>query len=169
MRAPVVGLAVLVVVGLGIADPAPCAADAPILDITGMVFVASRGSANEVVLRARFAQMRSDSDQVQMQDVHTTVSSRDKRRGFEMTCERGELDLETNDFYAEGNVRGTTDSGQVFTTQWVRYDHVDEVLFTDAPVVITEGASSYRGGGFRYLVRERRFRLLGGASVVSKP
>ena len=86
-----------------------------------------------------------------------------------MSCERGELNLETSDFYAEGNVRGKTHSGQVFETEWVRYDHEDEVLFTDAPVTITEGVSSYRGGGFRYLVRERRFRLLGGASVVQQP
>ena len=104
-----------------------------------------------------------------MQDVHTTVSSRDERPGFEMTCDRGELDLETSDFFAEGDVRGKTHSGQRFETTWVRYDHVEEVLYTDAPVVITEGASSYKGGGFRYLVRERRFKLLGGASVVSQP
>lgn len=169
MRRPSLAVAATLLILLGLVSPFAAIADAPILDITGMVFVASRGSSNEVVLRAGFAQMQSDSDQVRMRDVETIVSSRDDRPGFEMTCERGELDLETTDFYAEGDVRGKTHGGQLFSTEWVRYDHVDEVLFTDAPVVITEGANSYRGGGFRYLVRERRFKLLGGASVVSKP
>jgi LPS export ABC transporter protein LptC len=149
--------------------PLAALAESPVLDITGMTFVASRGSANEVVLRAEHAQMQSDSDHVQLQEVHTTVSSREDQPGFEMTCERGELDLETSDFYAEGDVRGTTHSGRIFTTEWVRYDHAEETLYTDAPVVITEGSSSYRGGGFRYHVPERRFRLLGGASVVQQP
>lgn len=152
-----------------LASPFTAVAEAPVLDITGMIFVASRGSTNEIVLRAEYAHMRSDSDLVQMRNVSTTVSSRDNRPGFEMTCERGELNLQTSDFYAEGHVRGKTHSGQHFETEWVRYDHVEEVLFTDAPVTITEGVSRYRGGGFRYLVSERRFRLLGGASVVQKP
>jgi LPS export ABC transporter protein LptC len=154
---------------LGLLAPSVVGAEAPVLDITGMTFVASRGSASEVVLHAAHAQMKSDSDHVQLQDVHTTVSSRGENPGFDMTCERGELNLETSDFFAEGDVRGTTHSGRIFTTEWVRYDHAEEVLYTDAPVVITEGASSYRGGGFRYHVPQRRFRLLGGASVVQKP
>jgi LPS export ABC transporter protein LptC len=149
--------------------PIAATADEPVLDLTGMTFVASRGSTNEIVLRAGHAQMKSDSDHVQLQDVQTTVSPEGDRPGFDMTCERGELNLDTSDFYAEGDVRGTTDSGRTFTTTWVRYDHAEEVLFTDAPVVITEGGSSFRGGGFRYHVPERRFRLLGGASVVQKP
>lgn len=154
---------------LAILLPLAAAADAPLLDLTGMTFVASRGEHNEIVLHAAHAQMKSDSDHVQLQDVRTRVSSSGNRPGFEMTCERGELNLDTSDFYAEGDVRGTTDGGRIFTTSWVRYDHAKEVLYTDAPVVITEGASSYRGGGFRYHVPERRFRLLGGASVVQKP
>ena len=48
-------------------------------------------------------------------------------------------------------------------------NHEEGVLYTDAPVVVTESAGTYQGGGFRYEVRERRFRLLGGASVVHNP
>lgn len=149
--------------------PLAALAEAPVLHITGMTFVESRGSASEVVLRAGHAQMQSDSDRIQLQQVHATVSSRGEQPAFDVTCERGELNLETSDFFAEGDVRGTTYSGRIFTTAWVRYDHTEEVLYTDAPVVITEGSSSYRGGGFRYHVPQRRFRLLGGASVVQKP
>ena len=46
------------------------------------------------------------------------------------------------------------------------YDETDGVLYTDDPVLIVDDGGSYRGGGFRYLVEEGRFKLLGGASVV---
>ena len=55
-----------------------------------------------------------------------------------------------------------------FESDWVRYDHEDGLLFTDAPVLITERGATFRGGGFRYYVRESRFSLLGGATVVSQ-
>ena len=61
---------------------------------------------------------------------------------------------------------GRTDRNRVFTTEWVRYDHADGLLYTDAPVLITEAGVTYRGGGFRYDIRDRRFRLTGGASIL---
>ena len=55
-----------------------------------------------------------------------------------------------------------------FAADWIRYDHKGGVLFTDSPVLITDSAGTFRGGGFRYIVAERRFKLLGGASVVQQ-
>jgi hypothetical protein len=50
----------------------------------------------------------------------------------------------------------------------VAYDEAEGLLYTDEPVLIEEDEGRYRGGGFRYLVEERRFRLLGGASIVQE-
>ena len=44
--------------------------------------------------------------------------------------------------------------------------HETGIVTTNAPVQITDKGGTYRGGGFRYFVRENRFRLMGGASVV---
>ena len=70
---------------------------------------------------------------------------------------------------ARGDVHGRTEGGREFESDWVRYDHTEGVLFTEAPVLITEAGATFRGGGFRYYVRESRFSLLGGAEVVSQP
>lgn len=139
-----------------------------VLNLKGMTFVSSRGELNEVVLRAKRARFNTGSDTAELEEVRATVSSEDEGQSFDMTCERGELDMGSNDFYAEGDVRGRTQSGREFTAPWVRYDHAAGLLFTDAAVTITEGAGTYKGGGFRYYVREQRFRLLGGASVVQE-
>ena len=140
----------------------------PCLDIERMTFVASRGSVSEVVLFAETARVDTDIDVVHLENVNVKVSSGKPQSDLEMTCLRGELDLKTSDFMAEGEVTGRTESGLEFSSEWIRYDHEQGLLFTDAPVLITDGGGTFRGGGFRYVVDERRFKLLGGASVVQK-
>jgi LPS export ABC transporter protein LptC len=139
--------------------------------------VASKGSVSEVVVRSQKARVDTGVDVVHLEAVRVIVSSGkaadsdepgEAKRHLEITCDRGELNLTTSDFSAEGNVEGKTDSGIDFKTDRVRYDHEDGVLLTDAPVLITDSSGTFRGGGFRYVVEERRFRLLGGASVVQE-
>ncbi len=146
----------------------PVAADggSPLLDIEEMTFVAAQGGENQVHVRADTARFDTARDVATLSGVRTTVSGRGNEVYFEMTCEEGELDLATNDFVARGEVVGRTNKGVEFEVDWLRYDHEKEQLYTDAPVVITESFGTYRGGGFRYDVRDRRFRLHSGASMV---
>ena len=55
-----------------------------------------------------------------------------------MTCDRADLNIETNDFRAEGRVRGTTADGQHYSAPWVEYDHEAGLLHTSAPVVMVD-------------------------------
>ena len=61
---------------------------------------------------------------------------------------------------------GQTDDGMKFEVDRVNYDHESGTLFTDEDILITDDGGTYRGGGFRYFVEEKRFQLLGGARVV---
>ena len=139
------------------------------LYVDGMTFVASRGPANDLVLHAVHARFDTEKQRVYLDDVRAKVDPGDSSGEFDITCDTGDLDIATNDFEARGNVHGHTDDGRRFEAPWVKYDHAAGLLFTNAPVLISEDAITYRGGGFQYFVRERRFRLLGGASVVQKP
>jgi hypothetical protein len=84
---------------------------------------------------------------------------------LDMTCERGTFEMGSGDFLAEGDVQGTTGDGRQFRTERLRYQHQRGLVAPNAPVVIRDAAGTYRGGGFRYMVKENRFRLLGGATV----
>jgi len=139
------------------------------LHVTGMTFVSSRGSASELVLVAQRAELRPETNLAVLDVVHVSAIDPDQARSFDMRCERGELDVETNDFLAEGDVRGTTGEGQRYQTTWVRYDHSRGLLYTDAPVAMEDDSGSFRGDGFRYDTRKKSFRLLGNVSVVQKP
>lgn len=140
-----------------------------VLHVRGMTFVASEGSANEILLRSDRARFYPDRQVADLDQVEVEVAPGDGRVGFEMQCEEGQLNLETRDFLAEGNVVGTIEGGRKFEALWVAYDEARGVLYTDDPVLIIDEDGRYRGGGFRYFVNENRFRLEGGAIVVQEP
>lgn len=141
----------------------------PELRVTGMTFVGSRGSEREVVLRARRALFRPAERIADLEDVQAEVTHEGESRSFTVNCERAELNLDSNDFIAEGDVRGETRSGQRYEAPWVRYEHETGVLYTDAPVRMEDVTGVFRGDGFRYHTRERRFQLLGGVQVEQLP
>jgi len=162
------GLLALSAFGLLGAD-APKSRFASRLHVTGMTYVSSRGSASELVLVAQRAELRPGTNLAVLEEVQVSGMDPDRKHSFEVRCDRGELDIESNDFLAEGDVRGSTGDGQRYQTAWVRYEHARGLLYTDAPVAMEDGSGSFRGDGFRYDTRRKSFRLLGNVSVVQKP
>ena len=151
-----------------VAPPEKTGIDAP-LHITGMTFVGSWGSGSEFVLRARRGVFEPNTNIAKLQEVEVVATDEDEGRNFRVTCERGEFNVQTNDFLAEGNVRGTTGGGERYFAPWVRYDHEKGVLYSDATVTMQDETGTFRGDGFRYQLDSRRFRLLGHVSVVQAP
>jgi len=138
---------------------------AAVLQVTGMTFVSSRDSVREIVVRSQHAKFHTDTKVAELDGVRAEVSEGAKGRSFTMTCDRAELDLQKNDFLAQGDVEGETEEGQRVWAPWVRYDHAKGVVFSDAPVRMTDKSGSFRGDGFRYHVKDRRFQLLGNVRV----
>lgn len=151
----------------GAAEPAVAREvdDAKALNATGMTFVGSSGDDSELVLKSRFATFYPDQDLARLQEVEAVLTDEEDGDSFEMTCDRAELNVETNDFRAEGDVRGSTSEGQRYAAPWVEYDHEAGVLRSDAPVTMVDDTGTFRGDGFRYQVDDRTFRLLGNVSV----
>jgi len=164
-RVAAVGMGLL---GVPVA-PLSLSAAAAVLRVGGMTFVGSRGSVRELVLESRVAVFRPEARIAELQHVSATVSTQGDDPGFSMSCDRAELNLDSNDFIAEGNVEGETGDGRRYFASWVRYEHEEGVLYTDAPARMVDGAGSFRGDGFRYDVRERRFKLLGDVRVEQAP
>ena len=159
------GLGVLLSAPTALADEAATDAGSPVLRLSGMTFVGSRGEIRELVLRARSALFRPETRIAELEGVEAEVSEGEGGRSFSMSCLRAELDFDTEDFLAEGEVEGVTGDGQRYSAPWVRYTHAEGVLFTDAPVVMVDDTGRFRGDGFRYHVDDRRFQLLGNVRV----
>ena len=141
------------IVAAAFAAVALCAAaraESPVFEVTGMTFVASRESDNEVVVRAEHAVFDPDTRTAKLDQVHAQVNKSEGGVSFEMSCDHAELDVDTSDFVAEGNVRGTTADGRRFSGNQVSYDNDKGRLFTATPVLIEEASGIFfRGGGFR--------------------
>ncbi len=135
--------------------------------LSGMTFVSSENGVSEVIVRAAEAYVDPEKNVVFLQGMDvTTTSSQGGEVEFEMSCDEGELDLETNDFIARGDVRGKTIDGRRFSTEWARYEEDRALVSTDAPVVLVEEGGTLRGGGFKYWVAEGRLKLTGGATMI---
>jgi LPS export ABC transporter protein LptC len=156
---------------IALAAPAPAARavegqDLPqTLDLQSLTYVDSDRTRSGVVLEAQQARVLPRTEQVLMQTVALRLATADARGHLEVTCQHGELDLQSGSFVGIGAVRGRTPDGRRFETERMRYDHDAGLVTTDAPVVIRDASGTLRGGGFRYQVREGRLKLLGGATV----
>jgi LPS export ABC transporter protein LptC len=137
------------------------AGESPGLRVSGMTFVGSRGDQSELVVRADTAFFRPDSGLADLEVVRAQVSDAKKGESLQLECDRAELEVETNDFTATGNVKGITGDGQRYSAPWVRYEHASSMLQTDAPVTVVDSGGTFSGDGFRYHIDERRFELLG--------
>ena len=101
----------------------------------------------------------TDGEKAYLEQVDAEIPESEAQSGFRMTSDTGEVNLATNDFVVTGNVIGSSEDGGDFTTDWVRYNHEDGTLYTDAPVIIVDDGITYRGVGFQYDIDARRFRL----------
>lgn len=165
------GLALAVAVSLLLGfPPAPASAQEDAeritLELGGMTYVASAGAANEMVIDAEHATVHPDTEVAELRTMHAVIAPAEEGGGgLDMTCDRGTFELGSGDFVAEGDVRGVTGDGRRFRTTRLRYHHDEGLAVAEVPVEIRDAAGTYRGGGFRYWVRENRFVLSGGATV----
>jgi LPS export ABC transporter protein LptC len=142
------------------------------LEVEGMTYVASAGARNEVIVEAGRGRLGRGEQVARLEDVHARVgsfASAGEAGGLELRCDRGSFDLERGDLTAEGDVQGKTADGRRFQTERLVYRRDTGRVTTRAPVVIRDAFGTLRGAGFEYWVRENRFRLIGGASVVQGP
>lgn len=158
----------LLAAGLGL-GPGRTARAVPPMLLSRMTFVSATGEESELLVEAAQAVVDTQTNRAQLESVHAQWMGDDGQVSLDLTCERGEFDLATNDFVAIGDVQGRLADGRRFEGPWVRYDRAGDVAFTDAPVTILDDATTLRGGGFRYSVGDGRLRLTKGASVVEKP
>jgi LPS export ABC transporter protein LptC len=158
------GLACVVLLLAPLASAAP--STAPPLRLERLTFVATREAAAEIRVQADVALIDESTSKASLEKVDAEWEDDAGRPSLRIRCERGELDLETNDLLASGDVHGQLADGRRFIGPWLRYDRTRGVAFTRAPVEILEGQGRVlRGGGLEYHVRERRLRLTSGARV----
>ncbi len=157
-----------------VSAPAPAAppGEGPLMLLGEMTYVSTTGDITDVIVDAENARVRPVEDKAHLQVVHARMGAAasgvkgGSGGSLDMTCDRGVFEFGSGDFEAEGNVSGITGDGRRFRTSELSYIAAEGLVTTNAPVVIRDSAGTFRGRGFRYWIKQNRFRLLGGASVV---
>lgn len=144
------------------------AQEGPTLRLAEMTFVASRDAVNELVVQAENMVVPPPGDVANLETVRMVMRNPGGRSSFEMTCRSSDLELESADFVARGDVQGRTADGRRFFTEWLHYHNGSGVVSSDAPVRIVDGGHVISGRGFVYHVADGRFVLKGGAHIVQE-
>jgi LPS export ABC transporter protein LptC len=161
-------LLAVVVFGVPVASAAPSSAVPP-LRLERLTFIATHEAAAEIRVQADVAVIDENANKADLEQVDAEWADDLGRPSLRIRCNRGELDLETNDLLASGNVRGQLADGRRFVAPSLRYDRTRGVAFTRAPVEILEGGGRVlKGGGLEYHVKDRRLRLTSGAKVEER-
>jgi hypothetical protein len=140
------------------------------LTLDGMHYVMAEGGAARLAVEAQRAEITPGAGRIALVGVRAQVASIPgapaSAGSLELVCERGQLDLATGEFLAEGGVAARTAGGRVLRTEQLRYAQARGLIHGAKPVALSDDSGEYRGGGFEYWVRNDRFRLTGGARVV---
>jgi len=161
-------LLVAAVFAMQLAVAAPSSAVPP-LRLERLTFVATHEAAAEIRVQADSAVIDDAANKAQLERVDAEWADAVGRPSLRVRCDRGELDLETNDLLASGNVHGQLADGRRFVAPTLRYDRTRDLAYTREPVEILEGAGRVlRGGGLEYHVKDRKLRLTSGAKVEER-
>jgi len=149
--------------------PAAPSAASPPLRLEHLTFVATHEAAPELRVQADVALIDEDANKATLQTVDAEWADALGRPSLRVKCKSGELDLETNDLIATGDVHGQLADGRRFVAPTLRYDPSRGMAFTRAPVEILEGDNRVlRGGGLDYFVKDGKLRLTSGAKVEER-
>ena len=149
--------------------PSAASSAAPPLRLEHLTFVATHEAAPELRVQADVALIYEDANKAMLETVDAEWADAVGRPSLRVRCKSGELDLETNDLLATGDVHGELADGRRFRAPSLRYDPSKGMAFTRAPVEILEGDDRVlRGGGLEYLVKNGKLRLTSGAKVEER-
>ena len=95
---------------------------------------------------------------ISFRDFRLKVQPLDKPR-LDLTGQRGEYDTETGELVMQGALRGKTDNGYTFETEYAVYNQKKGDLETHEPVVITGPFFSIRGRGLSLDVNREIIRI----------
>ncbi|UCE85885.1 MAG: LPS export ABC transporter periplasmic protein LptC [Deltaproteobacteria bacterium] len=136
------------------------------LEMRGLAFVASRANTNEFILESDRVVYLPKTQMAELERVRVRFADQDGELSFQMVCDRGELNLETTDFYAEGNVRARTADGIEISTPHARYERATRRVSGTSPVRISRPNGTITGDGFEYDMDAHRLRVLGTSRMV---
>ncbi len=136
---------------------APSAADSADMPadqiVIGIEHVMTENGVKQAVLHGDTAYLHESDERWDLIGVRSEFFDETGRQSGHLTSETGEYNSRTGDFVARGNVVLVTeddDGTREIRTEELFYELASDRLWSEVPVVITEGGRTTRGSSFRY-------------------
>ena len=142
----------------------------PPAELTEVVFEGFSGDGAGARVQARTAVVDTSAGVATLRDVYITFREPEHGR-VEIRAPYGEVRLESEDFVLSGGVEGTTEAGERFLTEEVRYTSQERRIFSETPVRLDRSNLSVQAAGMEIELDgpEPRVRLIGGVRGVMEP
>jgi len=127
--------------------------------MTNVKFVDSRRGRRNWVVQSRTARLFKDKKRAAFEGVHITFFANDGRE-MQLYSNRGELDTDTRDMSAEGDIRGRSSDGLEFFTSTLKYTYKKREIMTGDPVKIVGSGFETEGIGMVVDVDKETVQLL---------
>ena len=125
--------------------------------------VGEAGSKWEV--RAQTAQYNKKQNLALFDHVQIKLTTAEKKV-YVMTGDKGQMLTDKKDIEIKGNVIIVSDSGDRFTTDYLKYSDVEKKFYTDAPVIMENKRMKIKGVGLTLFMNTGELNL--SSSVKAK-
>jgi LPS export ABC transporter protein LptC len=109
-------------------------------------------------VKAKTAQYQKKINLALFNQVQIKWTSQDGRV-FVMTGDEGRMQTDTKDVEMKGHVVVTSDAGDRFSTDYLRYSDTQKIIYTDAPVVMENRHMRIQGIGLSILMTKGELLL----------
>ncbi|MCP4002663.1 MAG: LPS export ABC transporter periplasmic protein LptC [bacterium] len=144
------------------ADLAALAGDLslPPAQLTGVVFEGYAAGARDLLISAATAEVDSSGGVARLEKVMILFAQEERGR-TRITAPHAEFRLDSDDFLLTGGVEGTTQDGDRFVTDEVRYEHERRKLYSSSGVRVERENLKLKADGMELDVATRSLKLTG--------
>lgn len=104
-------------------------------------------------VKAKSAQYKKKQNLALFEQVRIKLTTKDGKV-YTMTGDQGEMLTDKKDVEIKGNVIITADTGEKFTTDYLRYNDARKKIYTDAPVMMESKRIKIQGVGLSILMNK---------------
>jgi LPS export ABC transporter protein LptC len=135
------------------------------LQIKDFVYTEVGAANSKWEIRAQTAQYNKKQNLAVFDRVQIKLTTAEKKV-YQMTGDKGQMLTDKKDIEIKGNVVIISDSGDRFTTDYLKYSDAEKKFYTDAPVLMENKQMKIMGKGLALFMNTGELNLL--SSVKAK-
>jgi LPS export ABC transporter protein LptC len=118
-------------------------------------------------VKAKSAQYNKKQNLAVFEHVQISLTTADKKV-YQMSGEKGQMLTDKKNVEIRNNVVITSDSGDRFTTDYLKYSDAEKKFYTDAPVVMENARMKLTGKGLILFINKGELKLLSSVKAEIK-